>query len=196
MEATLRDDFRAPLLTLRSFVRLESEESEIIRSWRNDERTRRWLYQNSEIDALEHARFMRTLQSTTTKGYWLAFKADSPLGVVSLTQFSSAHKRAYLGIYTDPNRQGEGLGKGLMEALIWLAFEQFSLHALRLEVLEANTPALRLYEGLGFVREGILRDYLLRDRVYHDVIIMSLINPKSPDLGSDSRTGIAQTSGI
>ena len=56
------------------------------------------------------------------------------------------------------DRQKEGIGHFLMDGLIRLAAEQ-GVHILHLEVRSGNDTAIRLYERLGFGRDGIRKNY-------------------------------------
>lgn len=177
MDATLRGNFEIAGLKFRSFVGLDREESEMIRTWRNHPKTREFMYNNSEISTNEHAFFISSLARASDKGYWLILDDASPLGTLSLTRINLTHKHAYLGIYVNPFAKAKGRGERLMRALISLAFERCCLHALRLEVMSENRHAIALYEKLGFLHEGILRDYVRRENgEYHSVVVMSLIN--------------------
>lgn len=53
-------------------------------------------------------------------------------------------------IFTPPEQRGRGHARALCQALLRRALEQGARHAY-LQVDEANTPALKLYQGLGFV---------------------------------------------
>jgi diamine N-acetyltransferase len=68
-----------------------------------------------------------------------------------------------------------GLGRRVLEELIRIAFEDFKAHRLFLDVYEDNARARHLYENLGFVYEGILRDAALRERTYCDLRLMSIL---------------------
>lgn len=56
------------------------------------------------------------------------------------------------------DRQREGIGNFLMESLIRLSREQ-GIRMLHLEVRAGNETAIRLYERLGFVRDGLRKAY-------------------------------------
>ena len=51
------------------------------------------------------------------------------------------------------------------------------LHRIELEVYAFNPRARRVYEKVGFVKEGTLRDALLWDGKWVDAEIMSLLPP-------------------
>lgn len=56
------------------------------------------------------------------------------------------------------DRQKEGIGNFLMEGLIRLA-DGLGIRTIHLEVRESNGTAIRLYERIGFQKDGIRKDY-------------------------------------
>ncbi len=59
-------------------------------------------------------------------------------------------------IVTNVERQGQGVGRALVEAVIEVADDWFHLVRLQLFVWTDNTHAIRLYEDFGFTIEGTL----------------------------------------
>jgi RimJ/RimL family protein N-acetyltransferase len=57
-----------------------------------------------------------------------------------------------------PAARGGGHGAALVNAILDMAFDELRLHRVGLGVFTHNATALRLYERLGFVREGVIRD--------------------------------------
>lgn len=57
-----------------------------------------------------------------------------------------------------PDRQKEGIGHFLMDSLIRLA-EQQGVTTIHLEVRTGNGTAIRLYERMGFTKDGIRKKY-------------------------------------
>ncbi len=88
--------------------------------------------------------------------------------------FPSHAHRGSLGMGLLPGFRGQGLGRRLIEAAISAAREagmiriEFGVHA-------DNARAIRLYETVGFVKEGVSRDAFHVDGDYKDVINMALI---------------------
>jgi RimJ/RimL family protein N-acetyltransferase len=73
-----------------------------------------------------------------------------------------------------PPFRGRGLGKALMEVTVREALRS-GLTRIKLGVFSDNARAIALYEKTGFVREGVLRDHVLIDGRYQDLIMMAMI---------------------
>ena len=81
------------------------------------------------------------------------------LGWTALTAYSA--RRVYAGVawesvYVSETARGQGVGRGLLEALIPAA-EAVGLWTLLAGVLADNAPSLALHERVGFRRVGVQR---------------------------------------
>jgi len=76
-----------------------------------------------------------------------------------------------LGLSVDPDHRSAGLGRELMKAAVNWAKSQ-NCRRLQLAAVASNKPALTLFESIGFVPEGALRDAAEIDGVRHDFIRM------------------------
>ena len=77
----------------------------------------------------------------------------------------------------DDGYQGRGVGTTLMETLLDLADHWLMLVRVELEVFADNEQAIRLYEKLGFEKEGLLRMTTVRNGRYVDEYKMARIRP-------------------
>lgn len=80
----------------------------------------------------------------------------------------------FIGIGNTADR-GRGYGRQALELLIDYGFKTLDLHRIQLQVLEFNQAAIRLYEKAGFVREGVLREFLIREGRRYDLIMYGLL---------------------
>lgn len=101
----------------------------------------------------------------------------TPVGWVHLDAhpLSRHHRSCTLGITMAASYQGKGYGT---EALKWTldwAFGVAGMHAVRLSCFSFNERAVRLYERLGFVREGVNREAYYYDCIWHDRILFSML---------------------
>ena len=173
----LRKDYIIEDVCLINFVNLSLEEKKMILGWRNHDMVRIWMYSSHIISFEEHLSFIEGLKNDNKNFYWLVRdKAGLDLGVVYLNNVDLNNKNAYLGIYANPNNEKLKVGKILIESLKVLAFKIWNLHTLKLEVVNLNKRAIRFYKNAGFEKEGILREFLYIDSMWHNIEIMGIIN--------------------
>lgn len=77
-----------------------------------------------------------------------------------------------LGMGLVPAAREQGHGSTLAQVAIAAAVAQ-GMERIELEVFASNTRAIRLYERLGFVTEGVKRDARKLDGVYDDNVLMA-----------------------
>ena len=114
---------------------------------------------------------------------WAGFVAtpdDAPHQVIGLVMATGKGRRAVrhrasVGLTVARDWRGQGVGRALMERVIAWARETGFITRLELEVLVRNGAAVRLYERLGFQREGLQRRALLRNGEYLDDLSMALL---------------------
>jgi RimJ/RimL family protein N-acetyltransferase len=67
------------------------------------------------------------------------------------------------------------LGTEAIRAIAEFCFDTLGLHKLSMRVLAFNIRAIRAYEHVGFVREGLERESALIGGTWHDDVIVGLL---------------------
>lgn len=116
------------------------------------------------------------------QGRWLLVAVDGEdrvLGQATLQRHPQARRAhaGWLALMVDREVHGRGVGRALMRHLLDLADHWLGLRRMELEVNADNTAAIALYQQLGFVVEGTLRGYALRDGQLIDVLTMARLRP-------------------
>jgi len=168
-------DFKFQEIEFKNFVFLNKLEKEIVLNWRNNQSIRNNMYNNCIISSSEHFKFIEKLNTNKSKFYWLVRDASNLLGVFYLTNVDISNKRAYLGIYTNPLENKKGRGTKIIKTGMLLYFKKVNFHTLKLEVFEKNNVAIDFYLKVGFKKEGILRDYVIRNNKWLNVLILGMI---------------------
>jgi RimJ/RimL family protein N-acetyltransferase len=107
---------------------------------------------------------------------WVIEFQGRAIGEILIDNFVEADQRAGLIIgILDPNALGKGLGTEAIGAIAEFAFDTLGLHKLSTRVLAFNTRAIRAYERVGFVREGLERESALIGDQWHDDVIVGLL---------------------
>lgn len=73
-------------------------------------------------------------------------------------------------------RKRLGYGREAMKLLMKWTFEFKDFHRVWIDCKDYNKVALHLYESLGFVREGFLREILLTGDEYENLIVLGMLD--------------------
>ena len=98
------------------------------------------------------------------------------IGSINLWNISWLHKRAEIGIWLSSKYWNQGIAKIALSLLKNIAFNHLTLNRLEAHIAIENTPSINLFKKCGFVQEGVLRHYLNLRGVYHDAVILALLN--------------------
>lgn len=102
------------------------------------------------------------------------------VGEVVLNEWDPDNQSCGFRISLVPGTLGRGLGTEATRLIVGYGFEQpdLALHRISLEVYAFNPRARRVYEKVGFVPEGVLRDALLWEGERVDATVMSILRPE------------------
>jgi RimJ/RimL family protein N-acetyltransferase len=102
-----------------------------------------------------------------------------PIGVVNMgpgaDPFGAHHRGVSMGVMIAGPWQGRGYGSEAINwALDW-AFRRANMHRVGLVCYGYNARALHVYQRLGFVEEGRVREKLFFDNGWHDEVQMGML---------------------
>lgn len=146
--------------------------------WENDTETVKYLAIDKD----------KSYESVVTEGF--AYRADKsvidcsivdkakeePLGRIIIGRIDGHHKSLDISkIYVGGNRRGQGIGREVFIGMLKYFFEELGMARVTLDHFAGNVKAAALYERLGFVREGVAREACVKDGVYFDLHLMSML---------------------
>jgi RimJ/RimL family protein N-acetyltransferase len=87
--------------------------------------------------------------------------------------------------------RGRGLGTEATRLITYYGLDELGIHRVELEVYAFNPRARRVYEKVGYVAEGVLRDALLWDGEWVDAVVMSMLetDPRPTATSADPPSG-------
>ncbi len=98
------------------------------------------------------------------------------IGTVQLHSIDPVHRTGELQIRVgDARERDKGYGTSALRLMLRLAFDDLNLNRVVLHVFADNGRAIRTYEKLRFVREGVLRQGAFIAGRYVDVVVMALL---------------------
>lgn len=98
------------------------------------------------------------------------------IGYVEMDGISWSNRNAWLGIAIgDRDDWGQGYGYEAASLALDLAFSELNLYRIMATIFSYNQRSARLFEKLGFIREGTFRSHIARDGERHDMWLYGLL---------------------
>lgn len=131
----------------KNFVILSEQEKRRVWEWRNDESIRSRMYNTNIISWENHLKFIKVLNNSTDRYYWLIFKGHTSIGVLDITSYDSTLCRAEIGYYANPKIHG--IGFEMLRECFYFCLNVIGITNLYLTVRKDNRRASLLNQFLG-----------------------------------------------
>jgi RimJ/RimL family protein N-acetyltransferase len=97
------------------------------------------------------------------------------VGEVVLNEWDPGNRSCNFRTLLGPSGRDRGLGTEAVRMIVGYGFEQLGLHRISLEVYAFNPRARHVYEKVGFIEEGVLREALRYLDEWVDATVMSIL---------------------
>lgn len=149
--------------------------------WRNDPAVKRNLYTQAELKPDQHITyFEKNVKSGKCAQFIIVADENgiqTDIGTIFIKNIDNDNHNGEYGIFIgEATGRGKGYARLATEEILKYGFEELKLHRIFLTVMVDNIPAIKTYERVGFVREGIMRDEYLRVDGYVDIVMMSILD--------------------
>jgi RimJ/RimL family protein N-acetyltransferase len=146
--------------------------------WINDRSEVLWNAPYRPVTEAQHAEWFETIQrrkNAVTFGIRL-LDTQSLIGSCQLHSINDIHRSGELQIRLGESEdRGHGYGTEAVQLLLDFAFKDLNLRRVYVHVLATNGRALRLYEKVGFLHEGTLREAAHIDGRYVDIVLLGIL---------------------
>jgi RimJ/RimL family protein N-acetyltransferase len=162
-------------------IKLVPDLPEKARVWRNDPKVYKWCRQYRPISIAEHERWLRKIQQDSTICMFGLETEDTidtfnnAVGVAGFTSIDMHNRSAEFTLYIDPKLQGNGLGAKALLALVDHGFKEWGFNRIWGEVFKDN-PAMKMFEYVGFRKEGKWRQAYYRDGEFIDSTMIAILS--------------------
>jgi RimJ/RimL family protein N-acetyltransferase len=156
------------------FKPLTKEYLEWARLLHNDPDVLCMLTDSHKVSEKKQLLWFDSLKKSTTSERWVVIKDNKPIGIIRVDQKDYDSKSICIGLDIHKDFRGLGLSKEVYRKLLKELFDD-DWNRVWLLVAEYNVKALNLYKKLGFVQEGVQRKRLLKNGVFYDYIMMSIL---------------------
>jgi RimJ/RimL family protein N-acetyltransferase len=137
--------------------------------------------ENRQPDSLEDTRAyrQRIIRQDPPRGmrHFAIHKKDgSFIGFGMLAFIDPYNRSCKLGITIgEKSEWGKGYAREALEAVIAYCFEQLNMNRVGSEIYAFNERSIRLFESLGFQREGVVRQAVWKRQAFVDEYIYGLL---------------------
>lgn len=160
--------------------KLEEKDADGMLEWMQDPEMQKGFRFNAEEKNREDVlSFIRNANIELVNGknihYAVSDEDDEYLGTISLKNVDLVNKKAEYAISLRRMAQGKGIATEATHEILKMAFEQYDLQRVYLNVLSDNQRAIRLYEKCGFVYEGEFRKHLFLRGEYKSLKLYGML---------------------
>lgn len=129
--------------------------------WINDERNNKYLHYDLPLREDKTLEWYNKIKDRTDRADFTITYDNEPVGLIGLLNIDHINKKAeyYICIGED-SYKGKGIAKKATDLLIKKSYEEFGLIKIYLYTEVENIAAQKLFEKVGFEREGLLKNDL------------------------------------
>lgn len=156
----------------------EESDAEETLKWINDPDIKKAVNRSLPVSYFEHIEWYKKLiQDKSQVMFAIETEADKKyIGNCGLRNIDVIAHKAEMWIYIgEKDYYGRGIGSEATLKLLHYSFNFLNLNRVYLYAAAYNKKALKLYEKVGFVKEGIFRQDIFMDGEFHDTIWMSIL---------------------
>ena len=97
------------------------------------------------------------------------------VGAAGFNDYNTQHQKCEVGYWLLPQYWGTGLATEALRSVVEFLFKEKKAHRIEALIEQANAGSCRVMERIGFIREGLLRDYEQKNSRYISLYIYSLL---------------------
>lgn len=167
---------------MRVYLRaLELDDYKIICKWRNDIELTYYLGGNRFFVSSEREK--KSIENKIlddSQNIYLGIchcKTDKLIGYTSINNIDLRNLKAEWGgtLIGEKEYLGKGYGKEAASLMLNFLFDQYPIHRCYAYCLAEHPATSKLFESLGFTKEGVLRDEIFKNGKYNNLLIYSIL---------------------
>ncbi len=160
------------LVTLRT---VEEEDLDFMVENINHPEIRSYLTSYLPINMEQEKKFLEEISKNDNEIHLLIWDGEDRIGMTSLFDIDHRVGKAEIGLWITPDFWKRGYGTEASRLMVEYGFDELNLHRITAKTLQNNTASQKIWEKLGFEKEGVLRDTSFIDGEYVDLICYSIL---------------------
>lgn len=178
LDASIR--LRGKQVYLRPITTDDEDTMKIIK-WRNSPVVRPYFIYQEPFTMEGHKKWLEAVIIPEKGHQFIVCKKenDTPIGSIFLRDIDHKNRKAEYGMFLgEEAEKGKGIGCEIATLLSDFAFESLKLHKITARILADNKASLYSNFKAGFVQEACLKDEVIINGEFKDVVWVARFNPK------------------
>lgn len=146
---------------------------DVVREWRNDPQTRRYMISRHVISREEHQLWFERCAADPSRRLYVLDRNAQPLGFAQLSGVASGGTAEW-GFHVAPQAP-RGTGTELCSRVLMAAFQKERLYKVLGKTLSSNERSRRLHLRLGFTEEGRVGEQPAAGEEYRDIVCYGIL---------------------
>lgn len=158
---------------------INKDDTDNIIKWRNCNEVRKFFIDQQLLTEDIHNGWLKSNVETRRAIQFIIVlkEEDLPIGSVFLKDIDLKNNKAEFGIFIGEEfGRGKGYGREALKIIVDYGFKVMKLNKIFLRALEENKAAIKCYQSVNFVCEGIFKEDVKSENQYKNIIFMALFN--------------------
>ena len=164
---------------------IEDDDLEMILKWRNSEKVRQMMVNNHIINLNEHKKWFLNMVNDKNSEWMIVEYQNTPIGVVYITDIKPSDGTCTWGMYIDEKMHNSGIGVLIEFLAIERMVNKYCIRKICGHYLSSNKKIFALHQRFCFEKEGMLKEHVLRNGHYEDLILIALFTSNWPKIRED-----------
>lgn len=168
---------------LRPITTSPEDTGNIVR-WRNSDVVRPYFIHQEPFTIEGHESWLKNV-IIPEKGHQFIVcrnEDDKPIGSIFFRDIDLKHKKTEYGMFLgEEAEKGKGIGTEICRLLSDYAFKEWGFNKVTARILSDNKPSLYSNFKAGFVQEGLLKQDVIIQGEFRDVVLVARYNPETKE---------------
>lgn len=128
-----------------------------------------------KVDLKQQLEWMNKLDKEINTVRRMIIYNQKTVGTIIISSIDNENSVGNMNIKVLPEYQGFGIGKKSIKLACDFAFDELNLYCLTANVLQYNAASYNLFKSVGFHKDGVLRERIIKNGKRHNLIALSLL---------------------
>lgn len=161
------------------------EDTNNIIKWRNSEIVRPYFIYQEPFTVKTHEEWLKNVIIPEKGHQFIVCKIedDRPIGSIFFRDIDNKNRKSEYGMFLgEETEKGKGIGCEIATLLSDFGFKQLNFHKITARILADNKASLYSNFKAGFVQEALLKDDVIIDKEFRDVVLVAKYNAEEMNI--------------